>query len=1065
MTTTETGWTTVPITVKKKQQTIATNQITATKVWAEYEAERLDIQLANKLEQRRAADQQGNINRKVVWFRMHIATDAEINEDITPTLYEHEKIVDSIIAALDLDFPVDIAWIRPKDKPFTLNNKSYISTYVALTPNLTTPCKERAFLQNLGTLEENLIQLFLDPEILRDPDPGAMINHYHFTIPAVNDYDEHLQFFIEGIDTSIVFKSARNEETATQRELAAEIFRAFVVTYKETFPTKALPPSIANIRDLHSVSSIISTRNSYFPDSKNNIIGLAFSTHNEKSDTLLTALIELCTENNRTLNIGGSKIPITLHLLPLPKDSRKDTLNRIIETNKNMANSKQFKIIKDIPSPPSILDDPSLTTILANSLKNCIGICINLKYGRSNPTLCCIHLLKLTSTQISQDSITTTLHQVLSSRGLATTTQANISPPPPLTHTQITRGRGRGKPPLSSPSKLNKNLPIYTTVTIKNRKYYPIINGIGGIATANIYYGHWEDDGIINLVHGVSQSVHRSSDTYSGAMAQFTLWYSHCDTQEKIDFMNLNAIMEASNLNNPCPPLRQQYGPYVHDPDNTLNQTWTLNTVDPVILQLRTMASERMRSTNRSPTDCYDFLDDNFQGPRTATLPNNALYYIHNNIPTIPTPTPSPSRTNTTPTNQATTHGNNNTNKTPPQTNFQPTAYTPTTQQDQQALQPTQHQDNNFDTRSIQLSHISAVIPPHQPLDDEISEMSHQTGSLNINYVTNPKRARTTSSVVIPPIPQTATTTTQPPPSNTVNVSNYAQQLPSSINSNEPADHQTSSIPSSFVHFTVPMKTTPDEIRTLIRNTTSFPFPPNATDECIHFSIIPKSLQFKQSHIRIIDINASQAIAAFLNNIDSNANAYSSAMTPNTGTSEMDIDTSPPSNGLYPTNCRVIGCQLHRLGMEPPPSTTAHEDYSIIQHHGLTFHSDLLSSLPTNTLNSIHWYKCGEPCNHLAFSQYLLKDHQHQCQSYRQRITPRQPPLPQPTLPTIPTYDRTDTNHTRIQRLWNTCPRQHRQQLDQLLRSQTNIDDITNTVFDWIEQSTYITEATRRKND
>ena len=57
MTTTESGWTTVPITVKKKHQPITTNKIMATTVWAEYEAERLDIQLANQLEQRRAAEQ------------------------------------------------------------------------------------------------------------------------------------------------------------------------------------------------------------------------------------------------------------------------------------------------------------------------------------------------------------------------------------------------------------------------------------------------------------------------------------------------------------------------------------------------------------------------------------------------------------------------------------------------------------------------------------------------------------------------------------------------------------------------------------------------------------------------------------------------------------------------------------------------------------------------------------------------------------------------------------------------------------------------------------------------
>lgn len=85
-------------------------------------------------------------------------------------------------------------------------------------------------------------------------DPYTLINRYHFSlIPSVNNYDEHLQFFIKGLNTSIIFR-LRNEEIATKREHAAENFQAFKTPYAErTFlHTKHPPPCIANIQDLHT---------------------------------------------------------------------------------------------------------------------------------------------------------------------------------------------------------------------------------------------------------------------------------------------------------------------------------------------------------------------------------------------------------------------------------------------------------------------------------------------------------------------------------------------------------------------------------------------------------------------------------------------------------------------------------------------------------------------------------------------------------------------------------------------------------------------------------------------
>ncbi len=127
--------------------------------------------------------------------------------------------------------------------------------------------------------------------------------------------------------------------------------------------------------------------------------------------------------------------------------------------------------------------------------------------------------------------------------------------PSPLPSTLPSRGRGRGG------HSLNKNIPLLRTTIEKssNSKYHAIINGRGGIATANIYHSHLNDGNICFLVDGIPFNKNRSFDTLQEAMRYFKLWYPHCDTQEHIDFMNLNAPLQASNLNNPCHKLQQSY--------------------------------------------------------------------------------------------------------------------------------------------------------------------------------------------------------------------------------------------------------------------------------------------------------------------------------------------------------------------------------------------------------------------------------------------------------------------------------------------------------------------------
>jgi hypothetical protein len=89
---------------------------------------------------------------------------------------------------------------------------------------------------------------------------------------------------------------------------------------------------------------------------------------------------------------------------------------------------------------------------------------------------------------------------------------------------------------------------------------------MGGIATANIYFAHFDKTNIGTLTNGIAHSLHHCYDTFSEALAAFQVYYSHCTTKQHIDFMNANAPLESSKLNNPCPYFRSLLGNYTPDP-------------------------------------------------------------------------------------------------------------------------------------------------------------------------------------------------------------------------------------------------------------------------------------------------------------------------------------------------------------------------------------------------------------------------------------------------------------------------------------------------------------------
>ena len=140
------------------------------------------------------------------------------------------------------------------------------------------------------------------------------------------------------------------------------------------------------------------------------------------------------------------------------------------------------------------------------------------------------------------------------------------------------------------------------------------------------YFAHFEDNNIRTLTNGLAHSLQKSYNTFSETLAAFQDYYSHCTTKQHIDFMNANAPLESSNLNNPCPYFRSLLGNYTPDP--TKEVTWTMNLSNPTIAQLCKSSSLRMRQCNNNPSQSCDFLQPEIftlTTSTTATLQNHAI--------------------------------------------------------------------------------------------------------------------------------------------------------------------------------------------------------------------------------------------------------------------------------------------------------------------------------------------------------------------------------------------------------------------------------------------------------
>jgi hypothetical protein len=182
------------------------------------------------------------------------------------------------------------------------------------------------------------------------------------------------------------------------------------------------------------------------------------------------------------------RVNIRLHALPIEKHLRTEIFTAISKINKSgLPDKGKYVSLKHIVTHPEILNDPSLTTHIANDiLKSCEGAFINLQSGRSNPSLNLYFERNRVTLYLKKPDLEATISQALKARFTTIDNDSSTEPMPP----PPPRGRGRGRISASA-SSMTKDLPIHSSLlATKNMKYHVLINGAGGIVTANIYYAH-----------------------------------------------------------------------------------------------------------------------------------------------------------------------------------------------------------------------------------------------------------------------------------------------------------------------------------------------------------------------------------------------------------------------------------------------------------------------------------------------------------------------------------------------------------------------------------------------
>jgi hypothetical protein len=934
-----------------------------------------------------------SINRPVIWLKFWFPTELP-NTSIPPNILQQELAIDHIISKAALDFIVDRVYIGTLLNPVHINDNtlSFLG-FAALSPrttNTTSNTIDKTTLHNLYTLEDRLHLITSDKNNYQEDNTSIpLLNDILFKLPHLNNYTEETTFLIKGLHQGIP-----NNDVASLRELAADIFRAIHQAHNTRYPNAKQPAVLQRHTSRFSINQIMSIRpwnitpnklqkpnHSPPRNSSNNssdrALIIILDPHSQAASDLERIITSLSTDHSNTLSICGGKIDINLiHFNTVPKsNSNTKEYNKFYQQLRqcNLLHYARtnVRIIREIPIHPRTLSNPDYINIIVQNIPNCRALIPNLEQGRRHPALTCLLNYSTEQTDSSPDTIleliATTAHTLLN---------IDITSTPSKQHQQTTSATT-----INSGAALTNNftgyvLPQTVNTTSTAPRIYVLINVKGGLATAGIYKGHFDDNRLRLLTDKISYVIFKKFPTEAEAWTYFLSFYNDYNTYDKIFFLNYNCPVESSNLNNPCPRVQAEMSQMSTTKEPKKEGTfYRPDLMAPHIILARLAATERMISQKKSPADSYDFLPQDH--PRTYQSPADL------------------------PINQA-------------------------------LIPPSSANHPSSTNRNFAIEQCILELDEQQ---DDVSIMTEQTKTLYVN-ISQPQHI---------PLPSANSASKRARTSSERSISSISHhQMTKSIPSNPTT---------TYISLRTPIRMAANELlNQIIQHNTNDTIPKMAIGLDVSFAPTITNFTWKLAYLRI---NTPECTTDIMNLLNLHFHHFhpqlisSPSMLPTLITSIQTIDNSPPTHTHpnVPTNCRIKQCPLYNAGIEEPINDNDLDSfYKQMEDHGIGIHGELFERTPITTLESINWFQCCVTCNSLHFGDTSINTHRESCPIFNDK-----------TMLDMNDEDDSSnilqTNKLSQTSLFDTCPPQYHTALQTLIDNNTPPNTINAQILRWISTS------------
>lgn len=454
-----------------------------------------------------------SIIRPVIWVKFWFPIEMP-DSTFAPNILQQELAVDHIIAKSGLDFIVDRVYIGTLINPIQNSNNNTLSFlgFAALSPRTTNTASNiitKTALNNLYTLEDRLYLITTDKNNYQaDIAAIPLLKYIIFKLPNLNNYTEEITFLIEGLHPNIP-----NNDTATLRELATDIFRAIHKSYNDCHPHTKPSTVLQRHSSRFSINQILSIRQLIItppktkttghhnkspqpkPTGKDTALILVIDPNSPSASELEQIIISL-SDNNITLSICGGNIDVNLiHFSKVPsQDSkhRNQFYQQLRNSNLQHYARTNVRIIREVPIHPRILSNPEHINILVQHIDTCRALIPNLANGRKHPTLTCLLNFSTDQTTSNPEAI----FQLIANTAYSLL-NIDITPTPSLQQ-QHQSSATTTNTTTTAPSNnyVGFTLPKTVNTTSTAPRFYVIINASGGLATAGIYKGHFDDNNL-----------------------------------------------------------------------------------------------------------------------------------------------------------------------------------------------------------------------------------------------------------------------------------------------------------------------------------------------------------------------------------------------------------------------------------------------------------------------------------------------------------------------------------------------------------------------------------------